>query len=218
MMSSTSRKTDFGFLKIYLTTDRRLLPEGRFLEGVEKALAAGIRAIHLREKDLSPENLLPLAKEVLSLTRNYGARLLVNTHVDLANEIGADGVQLTEKCPSVAEIKRRFPHLLAGVSTHSLESAMDAESKGADFITFSPVFDTPSKRVYGKPQGLQKLREIANRIAIPVVALGGIKLENVSSVISRGAFGIALISGVWMSPNIEDTIRQLIQLTSGDLL
>ena len=217
-MNFPVRNTDLHFLKVYLITDRRLLKENFFLESVEEALAGGVKAIQLREKDLPLERLLPLAKEMLCLTQKYGARLFINSHAEMAEYIGADGVHLTESCPPVDEVKKKFPRLLTGVSTHSLESALKAETGGADFVTFSPIFDTFSKRAYGKPQGLKKLREVTGKIAIPVVALGGIKRKNVSFVMEGGAFGVALISGVWKSKNIKDTVHHLIQLTSGDLL
>ncbi|MBT5469719.1 MAG: thiamine phosphate synthase, partial [Nitrospina sp.] len=186
-----------GYLKVYVITDRKLLPEGKFLDGVESALKGGVRAIQLREKDLSPAETLNLAREVRRLTKKYQARLFVNDRVDIALMAEADGVHLTESSVSVEEVKSRFPQLLVGVSTHSLESAKRAEVGGADFVTFSPIFDTPSKRGYGTPQGLDLLKEVTEEVQIPVLALGGIKRQNVASVQEAGAYGIALISGIW---------------------
>ena len=106
---------------------------------------------------------------------------------------------------TVKRIRENHPGLLVGVSTHSLESARAVESMGADFVTFSPIFDTPSKREYGVPQGLDTLREVTREIGIPVLALGGITVERIPSVLSAGAFGVALMSGIWNSENIEKT-------------
>ena len=217
-MNIPAQNRNLDFLRVYLITDRRLIPKDHFLEALQHALEGGVKAIQLREKDLPVEELTPIAKNALQLTRKYDAQFFINSRADLAENIGADGVHLTESCPPVKEVKEKFPRLLTGVSTHSIKSALQAEAGGADFITFSPVFDTLSKRKDGKPQGLKKLAEITTKVKIPVLALGGIKSENVSSVIARGAFGISLISSVWKSQRIKDTVHELIQLTSGDLL
>ena len=206
------KTTNLDFLRVYLITDRSLLPGGDFLHAIESALAGGVRSIQLREKGLSQEQLLPLAKDMIRLTQNYGAKLFINSHADLADAIGADGVQLTEASPPVKDIRKKFPKLLIGVSTHSLESARSKQNDGADFITFSPIFDTPSKQLYGPPQGLDRLKKVASSIDIPVIALGGIKLNNALSVLRRGAFGIALISGIWKSSSITNTSHQFMKL------
>ncbi len=190
-------------LRVYLITDRSLFAEKKFLGAVESALKGGVRALQLREKDLAPADLLALAKEVKVLTEKYGAKLFINSHADIAEKSGADGVHLTEAGVSASEVRKRFPRLLIGVSTHSLESAKNAEAEGADFITFGPVFDTPSKKQYGPAQGLGKLQEVTRSVGIPVLALGGIKLDHVPTVLDHGAFGVAMISGIWSSPNIE---------------
>jgi len=204
------------YLKVYAITDRKLFPEGKFLDGVESALKGGIRAIQLREKDLSPAEMLNLAREVRSLTQKYKARLFVNDRVDVALMAEADGVHLTENSAPVEEVKKLFPELLVGVSTHSLESAKKAESGGAEFVTFSPIFDTPSKREYGPPQGLDRLKEVVEGVQIPVLALGGIKRPNVASVQEAGAYGIALISGIWKARDIAEESNQYLRYFLGD--
>lgn len=191
-------------IRVYLITDRTLVPEKDFFSGIEAALSGGVRAIQLREKDLAPSQLLPLAREVKMLTRKYDAQLFINDRVDVAVMSGAEGVHLTEASLPVFEVRKHYPQLLLGVSTHSLDKARRAEEEGADFITFSPIFDTVSKREYGPPQGLEKLREVTQDVRIPVLALGGIREENVPAVLEHGAFGIALISGIWKSSHIEN--------------
>jgi len=197
-------------LRIYLITDRSLFPTGGFLPAVEAALAGGVRALQLREKDLSPSALLALAREVASLTRKYGARLFINGRADVARIAGADGVHLPVTGLPAAAVKEYFPGLLAGVSTHSLDEARAAETAGADFITFGPVFDTPSKRQSGPPQGLGRLREVTRAVRIPVLALGGVDEQRTPSVLEAGAFGIGLISGIWKQPDIHQTVSEMI--------
>ena len=101
------------------------------------------------------------------------------------------------------EIKDNFRELIVGVSTHTKEGALLAEAEGADFITFSPIYETPSKIHFGPPQGTQRLGEIVKSVHLPVLALGGIKLNRVPEVLEQGAHGVAVISGSWDSQDIK---------------
>ena len=92
---------------------------------------------------------------------------------------------------------------MVGVSTHTKEGALCAEAEGADFITFSPIYETPSKIHFGSPQGTQRLGEIVKSVHLPVLALGGIKLNRVPEVLEQGAHGVAVISGIWDSQDIK---------------
>ena len=198
-------------LRVYLITQRSLFTEQGFLETLELALAGGVRALQLREKDLSPGVLFPLALKVRSLTRKYNAKMFVNDRVDIAHMAGADGVHLTETSVSAAEVRKNFPDLLVGVSTHSIENARQAESEGAHFITFSPIFDTPSKKEYGPPQGLEQLRAVCREVKLPVLALGGVHKDRVLTVLEQGAHGVALISGIWNGPDIKQESFEYMQ-------
>ena len=151
-------KQELDFLRVYLITDRKRIGKDRFLNAVEGALEGGVRALQIREKDLNPNDLLALALEVKSITGRYHAKLFINDRADIAVMAGADGVHLTETSIQAREVKNSFPDLIVGVSTHSIEGARRAETQGADFITFSPIYETPSKANYGPPQGLDLLR------------------------------------------------------------
>ncbi len=201
---ATATGSPLDFLKLYLITDRSLIPDGDLLKAAECALKGGAPALQLREKDLSANELLSLARSLRSLTRSYGARLFVNDRVDIALMAEADGVHLGEAGLPAEEVKTFAPDLLVGISTHSLQGALRAESAGADFITFSPVYETASKKQYGPPQGLEKLKEVCKKTRIPVLALGGIKKNRISTVLDHGAFGVALISGIWSSSDIAN--------------
>ena len=203
-------------LRLYLITDRTLLPEDRFLASLEAALQGGVRAIQLREKDLPENELRSLAEEVLKLTQRYQALLFINHRAELAHAIGADGVHLTESSPAVRKVRKQYPDLLIGKSTHSLESAMRAQHQGADFVTFSPVYDTPSKQQYGSPQGLEKLQQVCAGLDIPVLALGGIDLSRTATVRKHGAFGVGLIRGIWNNPDIKNESLQYINALTGE--
>lgn len=199
---------------IYLVTDRRQLSIP-LLEGIEEALKGGIRAIQLREKDLSVRELLVLAAELRELTSRYDARLFINDRVDVAMVVEADGVHLGAGGMPVDSVRRLTGgEMLIGVSTHSLGDAEAAERAGADFITFGPVYETPSKMKYGPPQGPEKLRKVAGNIRIPVFAIGGIKKEKIGEVRDAGARGIALISGIFASDGINKETEEYVRSMS----
>jgi thiamine-phosphate pyrophosphorylase len=183
--------------KLYLITDRRQT-QGRALSAVvEQALRGGVRAVQLREKDLSTNELYPLADEFRRITSLYGAKLLINERADIARDVHADGVHLPESGISVETARKIIgPERLIGVSCHSLDSAKSAQRSGADFITFGPVFFTPSKAVYGKHLGLERLAETASVLNIPVFGLGGINESNMLQAMAAGTYGIALISAI----------------------
>lgn len=203
-------------LRVYLITDCQQFPRDRHLAVVEAVLKGGIKDLQLREKSLPLADLFSLAMVLRQMTERYGARLYINGRLDIALMVDADGVHLPEDGLPPNEVKARYPHLLVGVSTHSLKSAKQAEKDGADFITFSPIFETPSKQEYGPPQGLDKLREVCKAVNIPVLALGGINLERIPAVQEHGAHGVALIRGIWDSSNIEQTSSQYLKALKGE--
>src|SRR5208283_2752395 len=153
----------------------------------EGALKAGVRAVQLREKDLPTRELLNVVYRMRKLTAEYGAKLFVNDRADIALCAGADGVHLgQESMPVYAVRKIAGDDFTIGVSTHNLKEASLAEKEGADFITFGPVYQTPSKLKYGAPVGLEALNEVAGEIGIPVFGIGGIKLDTINAVMKSG--------------------------------
>lgn len=187
---------------LYLITDRKQVAKGHTLyTAVEAALQGGVKAVQLREKDLSPDALLPLAKELRVLTMRYGALLFINDNIDIALAVKADGVHLGGHSETTEVIRAKVGRkMLIGVSTHSKEEIEIAAKQGADFVTFGPVYATPSKAKYGDPQGLEKLAAACRDSSIPVFALGGITPERATEVQQAGAKGIALISAIMACP------------------
>ena len=220
MMTSTPFKTtqDLDFLQGYLITDFMKIGKSRFLSALEEALQGGVRSLQLREKRLNSKDLLTLALEVKPLVQRYNAKLFINDRADIAVMAGADGVHLTETSVQASELKNNFPELIVGVSTHSLEGARLAETQGADFITFSPIYETPSKTSYGRPQGLDPLRQVTQSARLPVLALGGITLHRVPECLEHGAFGVAVISDIWDSSNIKEHSFEYTQNFGGNTL
>ena len=165
----------------------------RFLQAV---VTAQIPLFQIREKSLPARVLYDLTVRAVEITRGSNTRVLVNDRVDIARAASADGVHLTSHSLP-ADVVRRIcgPESLIGVSTHSLEEARTAQAAGADFVVFGPIFDTESKRAFGEPQGLDKLREVTSELGeFPVIAIGGVTRENFSACIAAGASGIAGIS------------------------
>ena len=197
--------------RLYLITDRHQVPEGRqLLEVVEELLQAGVRMVQLREKDLSAAELYPLAKELRSLTQRYKSLLLINDRIDLALAIGADGVHLGHHSLPI-KIARKIlgPNSLIGVSTHSVTEVKSAQNQGADFVTYGPVYFTPSKAAYGDPVGIESLQKVCNTCKIPVYSLGGIKVNNTKETLQTGSHGVAMISALLSDPLPNQAYQKL---------
>jgi len=182
---------------LYVVTDRHLTGGRPLRLVVEAALQGGARAVQLREKDLLPRELYPLALEIRQLTQVYGARLLINDRVDVALAVKADGVHLTTTSLPTGCVRQILgSDRLIGVSTHTRAEAQAAVEQGADFVVFGPVFFTPSKAPYGQPVGLDALRAVRGAVNAPLLAIGGIKQTNLEQVLAAGADGIAVISAI----------------------
>jgi thiamine-phosphate pyrophosphorylase len=201
-------------LSLCLVTDRTRT-RGRDLVAVAaECLAAGLSALQVREKDLGAGELAALCRRLRPLTVDAEALLIVNDRVDVALAVGADAVQRTSTSLSVRDmIAVADKRLHIGASVHALQEAIDAESHGADWVVFGPVYDTPSKRAYGPAQGLARLEAVARAVGVPVIAIGGITPERVAEVRAAGAAGVAVISAILEadSPR-EATLRFLDQL------
>jgi len=167
-------------------------------DSIRHAIAAGAGWIQIREKDLEGQPLVEIARFAVAESQATSARVLINDRLDVALAANAAGVHLGEKSlplEVVSEWRRSAGRsdFLIGLSCHSLESARAAERGGADYIFFGPVFATPSKAAYGAPQGIDRLREACTSVEIPVLAIGGVNLENARECIAAGAAGIAAI-------------------------
>ncbi|HEY4906977.1 MAG TPA: thiamine phosphate synthase [Candidatus Acidoferrum sp.] len=200
-------------------TDRRSLSvpsaaAGVLAEKIGEIAAAGIDWVQIREKDLSAQELAALTRKAIS--RRSSARIIVNDRADVATTEGAGGVHLGESSLPVTEVAKwvkrsksgvvvndhgvasQLPveasgDFLIGASCHSLKGAKAAARDGADYIFFGPVFATPSKAKFGEPQGVQMLAAVCSAVPVPVIAIGGITLENSGECIAAGASGIAAI-------------------------
>ena len=198
---------------LYLVTDRKLTHGRDLLWVLERALDGGVKAIQLREKDLSGKQLFILAQRVSELCHRYQAQLFINDRVDVALAVDAAGVHLAETSMPVPIARSLLgAQRIIGVSTHSVEGACKAEREGADFVVFGPVYFTPSKADYGAPQGLNALQKIVAKTSLAVYAIGGINAKNLPETQKVGSRGVAVISAVMSADDPGQAAQQLLAL------
>lgn len=183
----------------------------RLLALITAAVRARINLVQLREKNLTARSLYELTTRAAAITRGSATRLLVNDRADIARAAHADGVHLTTRSLEAHTIRRAFgADFLIGVSTHSVAEARAALEGGADFATFGPVFETASKRAYGPAVGLDLLQEAARALSpFPLLALGGITLDNAAAALRAGASGIAAIRLFHDPHTLDATVRAI---------
>jgi len=200
--------------RLYLVTDRRAT-RGRPLAAVlDACLGAGLPAVQLRERDLPAGELFRLATDLRALTARHGARLLINDRADVALAVGADGVHLPGAGLPPAVARRLLgPAGLLGVSTHSADEADAATAAGADFVVFGPVYETPSKRPYGPPKGLDGLAAACRRSRLPVLAIGGVTAPRVAEARASGAAGVAVIRALLEAEDPAAATKELLAAT-----
>lgn len=196
--------------RLLLVTDRHAT-RGRPLGAVvAAALRGGVDAVQLREKDLDGGELCRLGRELAALCRAAGAAFLVNDRIDVALACGADGVHLpvTSFAPADARALLGSERRVGG-SAHSAAELDRLAAGGADFAVLGPVFDTPSKRAYGPPLGLDAFAAIARASPIPVIGIGGIDAPGAAAVRAAGACGMAAIRAILAADDPEQAARGL---------
>lgn len=195
---------------LYFITDRKackLSCEDMTL----KAMKAGVKWVQYREKEKSRREVYEESVRLRRLTKDFNAVFIVNDHADIALSVNADGVHLGQDDLPIREARKIMGRdKTIGISTHSLEQAKDAEREGADYIGFGPVFHTITK-VDGIPKGTDVLQEIKRQIQIPVVAIGGINLENIRSVLDTGVDAVAVASAI-LSGDIVENVKRFMDI------
>ena len=187
--------------KLYAITDRHQCAPTPLVDIISELLDVGVKGIQLREKDLSDTALIKLAQPIAALCQNYDAKLFINTHINVARDVGAAGIHLPAKAEPVGSVKETETgdNFYIGCSVHSLDAAKRREAEGADFLTYSPIYPTASKPGYGPAVGTASLAEVVEGVKLPVFALGGITPDRVQACFAAGAFGVAVMSGVMQS-------------------
>ena len=193
--------------KLYLVTKRAFCADRSLEIVVAEACGAGVRAVQLREKDLSARELHSLAVAMREVTKRTESKLLINDRADIALGVGADGIHCPENGLPVRVARQVWPEALLGASAHSLEQAVAAGASGADFVLFGPVFPTPSKAKFGEPQGLEALSVVARDAGVPVFAIGGITSENAHLCLRKGAVGVGVVSAILSAKDVPATVE-----------
>ncbi len=194
---------------LYFITDSRY---GKHEELAEKALKGGVRAIQLRDKNMSGRELFETAKRLRKLTYDYDAILIVNDRVDIAIAAEADGVHVGQSDLHYKAIREFFDGYI-GVSAHTVEEAKEAENY-ADYLGVGPVFATSTKPDAREPIGVEGLRRIVDSTLLPVIAIGGINHKNVKEVMKAGVAGVAVVSAIAASDDVVESAKKLVELVS----
>jgi thiamine-phosphate pyrophosphorylase len=183
------------------------------IETAQAVLQAGGRLLQLRDKSATTRELVRVGQELRTLTRQYGAHLIVNDRLDVALAIEADGVHLGQDDLPVSLARRiAGERLLIGVSVETVEEARQAEADGADYLGVGPMFATHTKPDAGAPVGPERLRAIKHAVRIPVFGIGGITLQNAPAVLAAGADGICVISAIVGAPDPEAAARAFLHM------
>lgn len=198
--------------KLYAITGEEFHPNRSLKEVMEEAILGGVDIIQLRDKFSTKREVLQKARMLRELTKKYDVTFIVNDHIDVALSVDADGIHIgQDDLPLVEARKIVGPNKIIGVSTHKIEEAREAERNGADYIGVGPVFPTKSKVDVVDPVTTEYVRQVANEIKIPFVAIGGIKLHNVNQVLAAGATRICAISEIVGSSDIKRTCELFLE-------
>lgn len=206
-------KFDKKSLLLYAVTDRLWLNGKTLYEQVEEAIKGGVTFVQLREKKLDEESFLNEALEIQKLCRKYNIPFVVNDSVEIARKINADGVHVGQSDMEAVTVRSILGNnKILGVSAQTVEQALLAEKQGADYLGVGAVFPTGSK-ADADDVSYDTLKEICSAVSIPVVAIGGINENNVSTLKGSGVLGIAVISAIFAKDDIQSATRELKQLT-----
>ena len=196
-------------LLLYAVTDRSWTGEITLLEQIELALEGGITFLQLREKNLGFDEFVSEAKAAKKLCERYGVPLIINDNLEVALEIGADGVHVGQEDLAVSEIRKKVgKDFIIGATAKTVSQAIKAESEGADYLGVGAVFPSPTKKTAIRITN-EQLREICGSVKIPCVAIGGISLENALEIKGSGVDGIAVVSAIFAADDIKLAASEL---------
>ena len=206
-------KCDKSMMLLYAVTDRAWTGNQTLYEQVESALKGGVTCVQLREKELDDEAFLKEALEISKLCKSYNVPFFINDNVDIAIKCHADGIHVGQEDMEASKVRERVgEEMMIGVSVHSVAEALEAVKNGADCLGVGSMFSTSTKKdVDLLPK--ETLRDICAAVDIPVVAIGGINRSNILKLSGCGADGVALVSAIFASEDIESECRELYKLS-----
>ena len=200
-------------LLLYAVTDRHWLNGRSLIEVVKESLEGGVTFLQLREKELDDESFLKEAKDLKALCREYKVPFVINDNVEIAIKTDADGVHVGQSDMEAGDVRKRLgPDKIIGVSAQTVEQAVLAEKRGADYLGVGAVFPTGSKDD-ADDVSFETLKAICEAVSIPVVAIGGISKENAIKLKGSGICGVAVISAIYAAPDIKEAAYELKEVT-----
>lgn len=201
-------------LLLYAVTDRYWLGDRTLAEVVKESLDGGVTFVQLREKDLDDDTFLSEAIELKKLCKQYNVPFVINDNVDIALKMDADGVHVGQSDMEAGDVRAKLgPDKIIGVSAQTVEQAILAEKRGADYLGVGAVFPTGSKDD-ADDVSHETLAAICNAVSIPVIAIGGITLDNTKELAGTGICGIAVISAIYAQKNITAATKALKEETA----
>lgn len=202
-------KCDKKDLLLYAVTDRHWLNGRSLNEVVKESLDGGVTFVQLREKELDDETFLKEAKELQSLCGEYHVPFVINDNVDIAMKINADGVHVGQSDMEAGDVRSKLgPDKIIGVSAATVEQAVLAEKRGADYLGVGAVFPTGSKDD-AVDVSHETLKAICEAVSIPVIAIGGISKKNIHELSGSGICGVAVISSIYAAEDIKKAAQEL---------
>ncbi|HKQ33851.1 MAG TPA: thiamine phosphate synthase [Nitrospiraceae bacterium] len=197
--------------RLLVVTDRHQTHGRPLVPLLQRMLTAGISMVQLRERDLSARELMTLAHEVQALTASHGSQLLINDRIDVALALEGVGVHLRSNSLPVSVARQMLgAQRLLGISAHSVEEVVQAASQGADYIFLGPIYETPTKQMYGPPLGIHTLEKACGLIRIPIVGIGGVTAARAREMRRAGAFGVAVITAILGADDVESATREML--------
>ena len=212
-MEAGSRDKLAESLLLYAVTDRHWLGDKTLYDVVRESLDGGVTFLQLREKDLDNEHFYEEAVKLQAMAKEYNVPFVVNDNVDIAVKMNADGVHVGQHDMEAGDVRALIgPDKILGVSAQTVEQALLAEKRGADYLGVGAVFPTGSKDD-ADDVSYDTLKAICEAVSIPVVAIGGITKENTPELAGSGICGIAVISAIYGQPNIYEATTALKKVT-----
>ena len=215
-MKSDKRLAEKDLL-LYAVTDRHWLNGRTLYEVVKESLDGGATFIQLREKELDNEHFLEEAKELKKLCAEYKVPFVINDNVDIAIQMDADGVHVGQSDMEAGDVRAKLgPDKIIGVSAQTVEQAILAEKRGADYLGVGAVFPTGSKDD-ADDVSHETLKAICDAVSIPVIAIGGITVDNTPELDGTGICGIAVISAIYAADDIPAATAKLKEVTKNTI-
>jgi thiamine-phosphate pyrophosphorylase len=197
--------------RLLVVTDRHQTNGRPLVPLLQRVLTAVAPAIQLRERDLSARELVTLAREVQAMTASRRSQLLINDRIDVALALEGVGVHLRSNSLPVSVARQMLgAQRLLGISVHSVEEGLSAQSQGADYIVLGPIYETPTKQMYGPPLGIHTLEKACRLVRIPIIGIGGVTAARAREMRCAGAFGAAVITAILGATDVESAARELV--------